>query len=128
MRSTQTHTSLQVVRCAGAPRKDGVVPSKEPGWAAASDPRTGRILGMLPMEQAEGYTLWVKLLDLILCFYICAECLIHDRACKILKLLDVFPQLRWAICDWWHGWNHTDNCVANPWVHGETLLNLLGFR
>ena len=45
----------KVKKGAGAPRLDGSMPARGNGWAAASEPRTGRIVGMLALENPENY-------------------------------------------------------------------------
>ena len=65
------------------------MPARGNGWAAASEPRTGRIVGMLTLENPENYACWYMLLMKILWIYQNVNCIIHDRACKLLGLLQV---------------------------------------
>ena len=79
----------KVKKRAGAPRLDGTTPARGNGWGAASDPRSGRIVGMVPLEDPENLDCWVFLLTKILWLYLNCNCIIHDRACKLLQLLQV---------------------------------------
>ena len=88
----------KVKRGAGRPRDDGKIPARGNGWAAASEPRSGRIVGMLPLEDPENYACWYKLLMKILWLYLNVNCIIHDRACKLMKLLEVQARIQFARC------------------------------
>ena len=105
---------------AGRPRKsEHTTGHYTNGWMLACDPKSGRIISLQVMHEAEGNEVATLAVENFIWLYPKLDCLVYDRACAFKSCgesNEALNQIGYYVVDGFHSHGHSRTCPCNPRV------------